>query len=70
MANLNEQMDLGLEQSFFDIDPELYYGAHNNSCGFFPGVAPIISEIDQASIDELTIGEEFGSDIWHTPESG
>ena len=62
-------MDLGLEQSFFDIDPELYYGIHNNSCGFFPGVAPIISEIDQASIDELMAGEEYASDISITPES-
>ena len=67
---LNEQMDSGHGQSFFDIDPELYYGVHNNSCGFFPGVAPIIGEIDQASIEELNFGEEYASNISNTLQSG
>lgn len=69
MAELNEQMDLGHEQSFFDLDPELYYGAHNNSCGFFPGVAPLISDIDQASIDELMFGDEYAPRTSDKPES-
>jgi len=69
MIALNDQMDSGLEQSYFDIDPELYYGIHNNSCGFFPGVPPIMSEVDQESINELMLSELYASDISNTPQS-
>lgn len=49
--------NLTYDEEFFDLMPDVYYARHNNSCGFFPGVPPIISDIDQSSFGTYQPGD-------------
>ena len=45
--------DSSYDPAWFDIEPELYYGNNNNSCGFIPN-AHIIDEVDRQDMMQLT----------------
>jgi len=45
--------DTNYDPAWFNIEPELYYGNNNNSCGFIPN-AHIVDEVDRQDMMQLT----------------
>lgn len=38
------------DPEFFDLQPDAYYSAAGNTCGFLPNVPEIVDEVDQSDI--------------------
>lgn len=38
------------DPEFFDLQPDVYYSAAGNTCGFIPNIPEIVDEVDQADL--------------------
>lgn len=38
------------DPEFFDLEPDVYYSAAGNTCGFLPNIPEIVDEVDQSDI--------------------
>lgn len=38
------------DPEYFDLQPDAYYSAAGNTCGFIPNIPEIVDEVDQSDI--------------------
>ena len=53
--------DPSVDPSWFDLDPEIYYGISGNSCGFLPDAPSIVDEVDSHDFTKINLNDASSS---------